>query len=341
MQANSKVTTIADRVQSSTALAAPEDRKSLIEVLGKSLYPGAAPDSIGMVLDYCGAAGLDPMQKPVHLVPMNVKVGEDEDGRPQYQKRDIVMPGVGLYRIQASRTRKYSGTDAPEFGPTKTMTFKKKVTAWENNKRSSKWVEASVEYPEWCRVTVYRVVEKQRCAFTALEYWVENYATSSRSSDAPNEMWQKRPFAQLAKCAEAQALRKAFPEVGAQPTAEEMEGKHDFDAQFEEVPADAAPKNNQPRSIDEPVAATVEVQAPAAEADQAQADQPAAETQNTASESPPAQGGQKKMIRLKAESLGVDLKAMCQQRGIAEDLSNLTVAGGNDLLKALREAGNQ
>jgi hypothetical protein len=38
-------------------------------------------------------------------------------------------------------------------------------------------------------------------------------------------MWFKRSYGQLAKCTEAQALRKAFPEFGAQPTADEMEGK--------------------------------------------------------------------------------------------------------------------
>lgn len=38
-------------------------------------------------------------------------------------------------------------------------------------------------------------------------------------------MWKKRGRGQLAKCAEAQALRKGFPEVGNQPTADEMEGK--------------------------------------------------------------------------------------------------------------------
>ena len=72
--------------------------------------------------------------------------------------------------------------------------------------------------------------------FTANERWLENYATASKDSAAPNSMWKRRAFAQLAKCAEAQALRKAFPEVGSAPTADEMEGKS-----FEEAAKDVSP----------------------------------------------------------------------------------------------------
>ncbi len=126
--------------------------------------------------------------------------------------RDVIMPGVGLYRTQASRTGEFAGMTEPEFGPD--------VTTILDN--------VSITYPEWCRVTVKRALKSGIMAeFTAKEYWIENYATKGgkERSIAPNTMWAKRVKGQIAKCAQAQALRIAFPELSAAPTAEEMEGK--------------------------------------------------------------------------------------------------------------------
>lgn len=174
-----------------------------IKVLQSSLYPGAAIESIKMVLSYCKAAGLDPMQKPVHIVPM----WNSKEGRMV----DVVMPGVGLYRTQASRTGRFAGQTEPEFGPMLEETI--------GGQR--------ITYPEWARVTVKKLMDNGAIAeFTAKEFWLENYAVKGgkEKSIAPNAMWTKRPRGQIGKCAAAQALRLAFPEMGA-PTAEEMEGK--------------------------------------------------------------------------------------------------------------------
>jgi len=176
--------------------------------LKTSLYSGASDESVNMVLAYCQASQLDPMTKPVHIVPMY-------DSKTK-RYRDVIMPGIGLYRIQAARTGQYAGVSKPEYGPDTTVTLD----------------GVDVTFPAWCKIVVRRLVQNGVIAeFTAVERWIENYATAGYDkergvhSTAPNAMWKKRPYGQLAKCAEAQALRKAFPEIGAQPTAEEMEGK--------------------------------------------------------------------------------------------------------------------
>lgn len=176
----------------------------LLNVLQSSLYPGAALDSIRMVIGYCKAAGLDPMQKPVHIVPM-------WDSKAQ-RMRDVIMPGVNLYRIQASRSGQFAGISEPEFGPEVVQNLG----------------GVDVSFPEWCRVTVRRQLASGAVGeFTAREFWIENYAVKGgkEKSTAPNAMWTKRPRGQIAKCAAAQALRSAFPEIAAQYTAEELEGK--------------------------------------------------------------------------------------------------------------------
>lgn len=177
--------------------------------LQNSIFPGAKPESIMMAIDYCHARGLDVLLKPIHLVPMSVK----DAATGKFEFRDVPMPGIGLYRIQATRTNTYAGADAPEFGPMIT----KKLGGEE------------VTFPEWCKYTVYKLIGDRVVAFSATEYWEENYATKGRDNQAPNAMWAKRPRGQLAKCAEAQALRKGWPEVGQDATAEEMSGKEMID----------------------------------------------------------------------------------------------------------------
>ena len=191
---------IAKTGTSALALSEPE----LLKVLSSSLYPGASADSIKLVLGYCKAAGLDPMQKPVHIVPM-------WDSKSS-SMRDVVMPGIGLYRTQASRSGEMGGITEPEFGEDVTESLG----------------GAQITYPKWCKVVCKRrLATGEIVDFTAKEFWKENYAIrgGKDKSIAPNAMWAKRPYGQIAKCAEAQALRKAFPELGSAPAAEEMEGK--------------------------------------------------------------------------------------------------------------------
>lgn len=207
------MTSIAPIKKDSSIPALAMSEAELMDVLRNSLYPGAQDSSIRMVISYCKASGLDPMRKPVHIVPM----WDSKSGG----MRDVIMPGIVSYRSDAAKSGQYAGVSIAEFGPDITETIG----------------GIEITYPQWCRVIVKRQLANGNIAeFAATERWKENYAVrgGKERSIAPNAMWQKRPYAQLEKCAESQALRKAFPEVCSQPTAEEMEGK-EIDAQTGEI----------------------------------------------------------------------------------------------------------
>lgn len=203
--------------------------ESVWSVLCNTLYPSNKPESVILAWDYCEARELDIMMKPIHLVPMSVK--NSQTGK--FEMRDVPMPGVGLYRIQASRSGDYAGAEEPEFGPAITKQFKDKYKG-----------DISITFPEWCKYTVHKLIGDRIVSFSAKEYWLENYATAGRDTDCPNSMWQKRVYAQLAKCTEAQALRKGWPEIGQEPTAEEMEGKEYFGGERDITPSSSSPAIN-------------------------------------------------------------------------------------------------
>lgn len=186
------------------------------KVLTESIWPLAKePSSILLALAYCQARKLDPFKRPVHIVPV---------WSSQLKKMvETVWPSISELRTTAHRTKSYAGCDAVAFGPTKMEEFKG-TKKGENGERNN--VTIRLEYPEWAQITVYRKMGRQRVSFVGpVVRWKEAYARASANSDLPNDQWQKRPFGQLEKCAEAAALRKAFPEEITDYSAEEMEGQ--------------------------------------------------------------------------------------------------------------------
>ena len=174
-------------------------QSTAIATLRASLYPGASDESVINVLEYCRAAKLDPMQRPVHIVPMwDAKAGAT---------RDTIMPGVNFHLTAAERNG-CAGIGEPEYGPDITEVLG----------------GIKMTYPAWCKVKVYRLIEGGRIAeFVGYERFME--CVSTNKGGAPNSMWKKRPYGMLAKCAMSQALRKGFPSVAGAYTAEEMAGK--------------------------------------------------------------------------------------------------------------------
>jgi phage recombination protein Bet len=179
------------------------------------LYPAAeTPEIIMAVVEYCAARRLDPLRKPVHIVPMwNSKLR---------RRVQVVMQGINEHETTAHRTGKWAGMDLPVWGPDETRTFKGQV---ENDDGSKRDVEVTVTFPVWCAVTVYRLVGNEKRAFAEPVYWIEAYAKAGFRTEVPNARWTQAPRQMLHKCAKSASLRAAFPEEGFGPTADEMEDR--------------------------------------------------------------------------------------------------------------------
>ncbi|WP_155773405.1 phage recombination protein Bet [Rhizobium leguminosarum] len=187
-------------------------------VLVDQIFPAAkSVEAIMMALAYCRKRNLDIFKKPVHIVPMWSSAKK--------AMVETVWPGIAEIRTTASRTGEYAGIDEVEFGPFMERTFEGMVEQWEDRQKVTNKVTKVVRFPEWAKVTVYRMNRGARFAYSARVFWEEMYASAGKS-ELPNDMWAKRPRGQLDKCVEAAALRKAFPEeLGNVYAAEEMEGR--------------------------------------------------------------------------------------------------------------------
>ena len=168
--------------------------------LKSSLYPGASSDSVLMVIDYCHARKLDPMKRPCHIVPVEVKVGD------KYEWREIVMPGIYELRTTAQRTGLYVGHSPAGIRPAITV--------------------GGIVAPEWCAMVFYRWHDAigGRVEFPVRTLFREVVAKDR--SGKVNCRWSRAPVQMLTKCCEAAGLREAFPdEIGGEHSAEEMDGQ--------------------------------------------------------------------------------------------------------------------
>lgn len=188
--------------------------KAAWKALVEAIFPNAtSTESVILALSYCRARKLDPFKRCVHIVPI-----WNKDLRRYV---DTIWPGIGELRTTAFRTSEYAGRDDARFGDDVERTF----TGMVGKRGQERQVSKTVTFPQWSQVTVYRIVKGQRVAFAGPKvYWLETYATLGHDNEVPNDMWEGRPRGQIEKCAEAAALRAAFPEeCGGDYIPEEVE----------------------------------------------------------------------------------------------------------------------
>lgn len=149
-------------------------------------------------LHLCQRTGLDPFSRQIYLIGRYSK----KDGR------DVYTPQTGIdgYRVIAQRVTAQTGG-----------TYGYEDTVWCDP--SGRWrdVWLADEPPAAAKVTVIRNGHRFSAVATFREY-VQTFPDGN-----PKGLWAKMPAGQIAKCAEALALRKAFPhDLAGVYTAEEM-----------------------------------------------------------------------------------------------------------------------
>lgn len=156
-----------------------------LEFISKKYCNGAPPIEVEHFIRFAQAQGLDISAKQAYLIGRNDKNVSPQDGGKSW----TIQIAIDGYRAIAEATGEYDGQDPPVF----------------EHDKNGKLISATV--------TVYRKGMNRGVAATA---FFDEY-------NGNNSMWARMPRGQLAKCAEALALRKAFPKrLGGTYTGDEM-----------------------------------------------------------------------------------------------------------------------
>lgn len=150
-----------------------------VQTVRDTIFKGANDAELQLFFHKCLSVGCHPLDGLIHPSKFN-------DG--QGGKNVVFLTTIDLFRARAQDTGEYDGQDEPEFEYDATDT-------------------ADFAHPSYCRVNVYKKDVSRATVGTA--DWNEFYPQDSKKQF----MWKKMPKVMLAKCAEAQGLRKAFPQA--------------------------------------------------------------------------------------------------------------------------------
>jgi phage recombination protein Bet len=164
---------------------APVVTNEQLDLVRRTVAMDATPAELDLYMYDCQRHGVHPLDRLLHFTKRKGKY--------------TPITSIDLFRSRAADTGELGGIEDPQF----------------RGDATSQDFTASV--------TVYRFVQGQRCPFTATARWSE-YKPDGGQNGGGDTMWRKMPYLMLGKCAEALALRKAFPrQLAGMYAQEEME----------------------------------------------------------------------------------------------------------------------
>lgn len=175
--------------KSNTALTiAPEQttfNDKQVSALRQLGVKDASPGDLAVFFHQSVRTGLDPFARQIYMIGRWSKEGT----------KYTIQTGIDGYRLIARRASSTSG---------ETLSYDDNLWCGQDGVWRDVWL--SPEPPAAAKVTVYR----GQARFSAVALWNE-YVQTTKNGE-PNTMWGRMGAGQLAKCAEALALRKAFPQ---------------------------------------------------------------------------------------------------------------------------------